>query len=134
MKGWFLQISPIFASFKKQRLVVLLQVIEIAILTAVISNAAQLIADTAARLSMPTGVDEPNIGVIRSIGVVGSKDTTGAAENLRLLHSVSGVEHSAYGAPPLLSTSTYVYRRNGRVFPQMSIFFRGAKGYPERLG
>lgn len=133
----FLDIVPtILAMLRRQKFIHILLLLEIAVLTAVIINALAVVSATQERWRTPTGIDEAGIGVIRSIGVIGASNPSTAAQNLQLLREIPDVESAAYGAPPLMNTSTIDVRRSGdgRSTSTTAYLFQGSQGLAHTLG
>lgn len=76
-------------------------VLQIATVVAVITNCIFVIASTISSAVEAIGIDERGIGVIQSIGVIGSGGTGTQANNLAALAELAGVTHAAFGAVPL---------------------------------
>lgn len=132
----FIAIIPtILTMLRRQKFIHILLLLEVAVLTAVITNAMAVVSTTQGRLKTPTGVDEANIGVIRSIGVVGAPNPSTAAQNLQLLREVPNVESAAYGAPPLMNTATIEVRRSAdsQATSTLAYLFQGSQGLAQTL-
>jgi putative ABC transport system permease protein len=97
----FSSIRPIVSALRGQRAAVILLALEIALTLAVLCNLVFIVAGTFQRARTPTGADEDNIGLIQSIGVIGSDNSGTAGSNLATLQAVPGVEAAAFGSPPL---------------------------------
>ncbi len=97
----FSSIRPIVSALRGHRAAVILLALEIALTLAVLCNLVFIVAGTFQRARTPTGADEDNIGLIQSIGVIGSDNAGTAGSNLATLQAVPGVEAAAFGAPPL---------------------------------
>lgn len=135
MSRFLIIVPTIVATLRRQAFIHLLLLAEVAMLTAVIVNALAVVAATQERWSLPTGVDEADIGVIRSIGVIGATNDSTAAQNLQLLRGIANVESAAYGAPPLMNTSTTLVRRSAeaRSAPVTAYLFQGSQGLARTL-
>ena len=131
-----LTLFPLIAAMAlRKRFMNLLVLVETAVITATIANALGMAMDIRSRFNAPTGVEESNIGVIRSIGVIGASNTSTAARNLQILRDVPFVRSVAYGAPPLLNTSTVLVGKRPDLSGQ-SIevnLFRGSQGLTSTL-
>jgi putative ABC transport system permease protein len=133
----FLDIIPtILAMLRRQKFIHILLLLEVTVLTAVIINALAVVVATQDRWQTPTGIDEADIGVIRSIGVIGASNPSTAAQNLELLREIPDVESAAYGAPPLMNTSTIDVRRSADDHSASitAYFFQGSQGLAHTLG
>jgi putative ABC transport system permease protein len=63
-----MEIGPIIRALLRNRLGVILIAAQIAFTLTVIVNAVHIIVDRAERMARPSGVDEANLFVIRSVG------------------------------------------------------------------
>lgn len=135
MNRFFAIIPTIVATLRRQAFIHVLLLVEVAMLTAVIVNALAVVAATQDRWSLSTGIDEADIGVIRSIGVIGAANDSTAAQTLQLLRETPGVESAAYGAPPLMNTSTTPVRRSAdsRSGSVTAYLFQGSQGLARTL-
>lgn len=135
MNRFIIIIPTILATLRRQKFIHILLLLEVAVLTAVITNAIAVVAATQARWKTPTGVDEADIGVIRSIGVVGAPNPSTAAQNLQLLREIPNVVSAAYGAPPLMNTSTVEVRRSAdsQATSTLAYLFQGSQGLAQTL-
>ncbi|WP_052191393.1 FtsX-like permease family protein [Luteibacter sp. 9133] len=136
MNRFLIMVPTVLAMLRRQKFIHLMLLAEIAVLTALIVNALAVVAATQQRWQTPTGVDEANIGVIRSIGVVGAANPSTAAQNLQLLREIPDVRSAAYGAPPLMNTSTIDVRRDAgaRSATTRAYLFQGSQGLTATLG
>ncbi|MEA9558516.1 FtsX-like permease family protein [Xanthomonas nasturtii] len=94
-------VRPILTAMRSHRAAVALLVVQIALTLAVLCNLVFIIRGTAERVEVSTGVDEANIAVIQSIGVVGADNPGTVGKSLAALKNVPGVQSAAFGAPPL---------------------------------
>ncbi len=136
MNRFIVIIPTILAMLRRQKFIHILLLLEVAVLTAVIANAMAVVAATQGQWKTPTGVDEADIGVIRSIGVVGASNPSTAAQNLQLLRAIPNVVSAAYGAPPLMNTATVEVRRSvdSQATSTLAYIFQGSQGLAQTLG
>lgn len=94
-------IAPIVSALRSHRAATALLVLDIALTLAVLCNLVFIVTGTFQRAGTPTGAAEPDIGLIQSIGVIGSDNPGTAGSNLATLQAVPGVLSAAFGTPPL---------------------------------
>lgn len=131
-----LLLPPALAMIRRQKLLSTMIVIQVAILTAVITNAMAIMGSTLDRLHTPTGVDESNIGVIRSISVVGAPDDSNVTRDLNVLRNSPFVVAAAYGSTPLMKSVAIDVRsqRSRDAAPTQAYLFQGSQGFSDTLG
>lgn len=129
-------IPPIVAMLYRHKLMSMMVIVEVAILTAIIANAVAIVDGALHRMHMSTGVDENNLGVIRSISVVGASNNSNAVQNLALLRHSPYVVSAAYGATPLMNSATVEVRshRDGDAAPTDAFLFQGSQDLSMTLG
>lgn len=87
-----MEIGPIIRALLRNRLGVILIAAQIAFTLTVIVNAVHIISDRAERMARPSGVDEANLFVIRSVGYGDQfDDRVAAAEDLDMIRQLPGV-------------------------------------------
>ncbi len=94
-------VRPIITAMRSHRAAVALLVIEIALTLSVLCNLVFIVKQTAERVEVSTGIDEADIAVIQSIGVIGADNPGTVGKSIAALQSVPGVRAAAFGAPPL---------------------------------
>ena len=132
----FSSLRPIFSALRRHKAAVTLLVLEIALTMAVLGNLL-FIVNASMRLEHErTGVMEPDIGVIQSIGVIGTSNPGTAAGNIDLLDRVPGVVAASFGDVPFAGVSTYPVYADPDLHKRLagSYLFEGAQGYPQTLG
>jgi putative ABC transport system permease protein len=92
---------PIVKALRSHRAAATLLALEIALTLAVLCNLMFIVAGAQQRSRTPTGVDEADIAVIQSIGVIGEDNPGNAGSNLATLQAVPGVMAAAFGSSPL---------------------------------
>lgn len=133
----FMQVSPILAALRRHKTAVILLMLEVALTMAVFCNLVFIVSSYMQQAHTPTGVEGSRIGVIQSVGIIGSKRASdGVAANLRVLKQVPGVTEAAYGGPPLWGTQRVpVYLHAARQHPVTQAYsFSGSQGYAQTLG
>ena len=96
-----LQIRPILAALRSHKTAVALLVLEIALTMAVLGNLVFIVYGTMQRSRVPTGAAESQIGVIQSIGVIGTANSGTIENDIAVLRAVPDVVAATYGGPPL---------------------------------
>jgi putative ABC transport system permease protein len=87
-----MEIGPIIRALLRNRLGVILIAAQIAFTLTVIVNAVHIIVDRAERMARPSGVDEANLFVIRSVGYGEQfNDRVAMAEDLDMIRQLPGV-------------------------------------------
>ncbi len=132
----FSSLRPIFSALRRHKAAVTLLVLEIALTMAVLGNLL-FIVNASMRLEHErTGVMEPDIGVIQSIGVIGTSNPGTAAGNIDLLNRVPGVVAASFGAVPFAGVSTYPVYADHDLHKRLAApyLFEGAQGYAKTLG
>jgi len=110
-------------------------VLQIATVVAVITNCIFVIASTITSAVEAIGIDERGIGVIQSIGVIGSGGTGTQANNLVALAKIAGVTHAAFGAVPLRAKTYVTLGSDGVMGGAMRVaVYRGVGDYQSTLG
>ena len=131
----FSSLRPIFSALRRHKAAVTLLVLEIALTMAVLGNLL-FIVNASMRLEHErTGVMEPDIGVIQSIGVIGTPNPGTAAGNIDLLDRVPGVVAASFGDVPL-GVRTYPVYADPDLHKRLAApyLFEGAQGYAKTLG
>ena len=132
----FSSLRPIFSALRRHKAAVTLLVLEIALTMAVLGNLL-FIVNASMRLEHErTGVMEPDIGVIQSIGVIGTSNPGTAAGNIDLLDRVPGVVAASFGDVPFAGVSTYPVYADPDLHKRLAApyLFEGAQGYAKTLG
>ncbi|SEM49415.1 putative ABC transport system permease protein [Luteibacter sp. UNCMF331Sha3.1] len=110
-------------------------VLQIATVVAVITNCIFVIASTISSAVEAIGIDERGIGVIQSIGVIGSGGTGTQANNLVALAALPGVTHAAFGAVPLHAGNYVSLSSDDAAVGTVRVaVYRGAGDYQGVLG
>lgn len=87
-----MEIGPIIRALLRNRLGVILIAAQIAFTLTVIVNAVHIILDRSERMARPSGVDEANLFVIRSVGYSDQfNDRVAVAEDLDMIRQLPGV-------------------------------------------
>ncbi|WP_297927666.1 FtsX-like permease family protein [Metallibacterium sp.] len=132
----FSSLRPIFSALRRHKAAVTLLVLEIALTMAVLGNLL-FIVNASMRLEHErTGVMGRDIGVIQSIGVIGTPNPGTAAGNIDLLDRVPGVVAASFGAVPFAGVSTYPVYADPGLHKRLAApyLFEGAQGYAKTLG
>src|SRR5579859_4116850 len=90
-----MQIKPILAALRRHKAGTFLIAMQIALTLAIVCNALFIIHQRVAHLSEPTGIDEPNIFVIKSewVGAPGTERVDAMIrEDLQVLRQLPGVQ------------------------------------------
>ncbi|WP_024889127.1 ABC transporter permease [Luteimonas huabeiensis] len=93
-------IRPILSALRAHRAAACLLALEIALTLAVLCNLVHVVSGTIRRAGTPSGVPEADIGLIQSIGVIGTENPGTTGGSLAALGAVPGVEAAAFGAAP----------------------------------
>ncbi|WP_298188925.1 FtsX-like permease family protein [Metallibacterium sp.] len=132
----FSSLRPIFSALRRHKAAVTLLVLEIALTMAVLGNLL-FIVNASMRLEHErTGVMGRDIGVIQSIGVIGTPNPGTAAGNIDLLDRVPGVVAASFGDVPFAGASTYPVYADPDLHKRLAApyLFEGAQGYAKTLG
>ncbi|MHB1943763.1 MAG: ABC transporter permease [Metallibacterium sp.] len=131
----FSSLRPIFSALRRHKAAVTLLVLEIALTMAVLGNLLFIVNRSMRLEHERTGVMGPDIGVIQSIGVIGTPNPGTAAGNIELLRAVPGVVAASFGDVPL-GVRTYPVYADPDLHKRLagSYLFEGAQGYPQTLG
>jgi putative ABC transport system permease protein len=90
-----MEIRPIFSALLRNKVSLLLIGLQVALTLAIVVNALFIIQERIARIDRSSGVDEPNIFRIASIGFTPNWDNAAAIdEDLRLLRQLPGVRNA----------------------------------------
>ncbi|MDO1528252.1 FtsX-like permease family protein [Fulvimonas sp. R45] len=130
------QIRPILAALRSHKTAVMLLMLEIALTMAVLGNLVFVVYGTVQRSRVPTGVDESRIGVIQSIGVIGTANSGTIENDLAVLQAVPDVVAATYGGPPLWFTqrdSVFLDPSHGHKLGRV-YEFQGSQGLSRTLG
>jgi putative ABC transport system permease protein len=132
----FASAAPILAALRSHRSAAVLLALQIALTLAVLCNLVFIVAGTVQRARTPTGVDEGDIAVIQSIGVIGADNPGTAGSNLATLQAVPGVESAAFGVPPLWGVGRApLFLQPGDAQPVAQAYqFAGSQGLDRTLG
>ena len=132
----FSSLRPIFSALRRHKAAVTLLVLEIALTMAVLGNLL-FIVNASMRLEHErTGVMGRDIGVIQSIGVIGTPNPGTAAGNIDLLDRVPGVVAASFGAVPFDGVSQYPLFSDAGMHTRIAdpYVFMGTQGYVRTLG
>lgn len=106
-----MQLRPIIASLRHHKLTVLLLILQVAFTGAIVCNAAFMIAQRLKRISVPTGIAETELSVIRSAGIEkGANIQAQHAADLDALRKIPGVRSAVaigWALPLSQSDSSY---------------------------
>jgi putative ABC transport system permease protein len=132
----FASIRPIVSALRSHRSAAVLLAMQIALTLAVLCNLVFIVAGTMQRSNTPTGVDEADIAVIQSIGVIGADNPGTAGSNLATLEAVPGVASAAFGVPPLWGVGRApLFLQPGDTQPVAQAYqFAGSQGLNRTLG
>lgn len=132
----FASARPILSALRSHRSAALLLALEIALTLAVLCNLVFIVTGTLQRAGTATGIAEADIGVIQSIGVIGTENSGTTNGSLAALLQVPGVEAAAFGSVPFWSSTLPLFHEpSGTQAPaaQPWLFF-GSQGLSRTLG
>ena len=132
----FSSLRPVFSALSRHKAAVMLLVLEIALTMAVLGNLLFIVSGSMRLERERTGVMEPDIGVIQSIGVIGTSNPGTAAGNIDLLDRVPGVVAASFGDLPSYGVSTYPVYADPALHQRLATpyLFEGSQGYAKTLG
>jgi putative ABC transport system permease protein len=128
--------GPILRALRSHPAAATLLSLEIALTLAVLCNLMFIVIGTQQRSHTPTGVDEGDIAVIQSIGVIGEDNPGNAGSNLATLQAVPGVMAAAFGSPPLWNVphNDLFASSDARQPMARATLFSGSQGLSRTLG
>ena len=129
-------LRPIFSALRRHKAAVTLLVLEIALTMAVLGNLLFIVHGSMRLEHERTGVMERDVGVIQSIGVIGTSNPGTGAGNIALLRAVPGVVSASFGDVPFKGVSTYPLFSGPSMHVRIAdpYVFMGAQGYLQTLG
>ncbi|MHB1897481.1 MAG: ABC transporter permease, partial [Metallibacterium sp.] len=129
-------LRPIFSALRRHKAAVTLLVLEIALTMAVLGNLLFIVHGSMRLEHERTGVMERDIGVIQSIGVIGTSNPGTAAGNIALLRAVPGVVDASFGDVPFEGVSQYPLFSDPGMHTRIAdpYVFMGTQGYVQTLG
>ena len=132
----FSSLRPIFSALRRHKAAVTLLVLEIALTMAVLGNLLFIVHGSMRLEHERTGVMERDIGVIQSIGVIGTSNPGTAAGNIALLRAVPGVVDASFGDVPFEGVSQYPLFSDPGMHTRIAdpYVFMGTQGYVQTLG
>ena len=132
----FSSLRPIFSALRRHKAAVTLLVLEIALTMAVLGNLLFIVHGSMRLEHERTGVMGRDIGVIQSIGVIGTSNPGTAAGNIDLLDRVPGVVAASFGDVPFAGVGRYPLFSDPSMHKRLAkaYLFEGAQGYARTLG
>ena len=115
-----MQIRPILSTLRHHKLTVLLLTLQVAFTCAIVCNAAFMIANRVAEVTLPTGIDEAELSTIQSTGTDANQNAQALHEtDLAALRAIPGVESAVAvsSALPLNRNDSF-----GPVCPNRQVF------------
>jgi putative ABC transport system permease protein len=107
----------------------------VALTVAVVSNCAFVIAEAIDMSLTPTGIDERDVAIIQSIGIIGSRQSTSVSENITQLMAVPFVKAAAFGSPPFAGIQNIDIRASLSGTQVIRVrSFEGSQGYQSAMG
>ncbi|WIG54257.1 MAG: ABC transporter, permease protein [Rhodanobacteraceae bacterium] len=105
-----MEIRPILATLRKHKLTAILLTLQVAFTCAIVCNVAFMITHRVQRISMPTGIAENQLSVIRAEGIQQNANPQAQhATDLAALRAIPGVESvvATNGSLPLSQSSSF---------------------------
>nr|WP_306345332.1 FtsX-like permease family protein [Xanthomonas translucens] len=129
-------LGPIVTALRSHRSAVALMVIEIALTLAILCNLVFILKETIDRTNLSTGIDEADVAIIQSIGIVGAENPSTVSNSVSALRRVPGVQAAAFGAPPLwrATLAPIFLSPDARQPVTLAYQFVGSQGYSDVLG
>lgn len=125
----------VLKALSRHRATASLMVFQVAAVLAIVVNCIFVIGVAVVAAGESLGIDEENIGIIQSVGVVGAMGASTQANNLTALARVPGVTHASFGPVPLRGTSHVNLTKDGLAGTGVSaVIYRGAGDYQSTLG